>query len=105
MIKIERDNKKVEVSNGSLALIFLIVSVITGCIITIVALLNTQLTPSDWKVSLIVAIVCFTIFGTFWHLFRVFKEKIESGTSFAKQIKGLKGDIARIKEILEKTEE
>lgn len=105
MIKIVRNNKKVEISNGSLALIFLIVGLVVGCIITVVALLNQKLTPGDWTVSLVVFFICLTIFAIFWHLFKVLKEKVESGDAFAKSLRDIKADISKMKKILEQTEE
>jgi predicted PurR-regulated permease PerM len=105
MIKIERNNKKVEITNGSLALIFLIAFVSIGGIITVVALLNKRLNPTDWTISLVVLFICLTIFAIFRHLFKLFKEKVESGNIFAKYLREIKSDISKIKRILEQTEE
>ena len=105
MIKIERDNRKIEISNGSLALILLITLVAVAGITTIVSFLNDRLEPVNWMVILIVLFSCLTLFAIFSHMFRLFKDKMEYGDHFAKSIKDIRQDISKIKKILEQTED
>jgi len=105
MIKIERNNKKFELSNGSLALIFLIVATIAGGIITVVSVIRNKLTATDWANVLIVIAICITIIVVVAKVIRLSMERIETGHTYAKSLDGIKGDIKKIKKILEQTEE